>query len=229
MSEVTVPGLVTLADLTRDVSAGKAHRGAPLLTAEPESRTDCAPRICLSTLTYLPHRRALCSTLPAANIGQEAVGAYIGARAGSTLKATAYSRERCVCCSGCNTRMPRQDALADMLQKDGDDYIAFLQAIPAQWILGVRPHLGAPGWVSFHGPFSRLPSCVVVASLTWPKSAEYLHVGQSKAGGDQQTQPRDTKAEGEGLRSIPAAAPCHSRTHVRFIRRFLEGVGIRSA
>lgn len=50
-----------------------------------------------------------------------------------------------------------------------------------------------------------------------------------KPGGDQQTQLRDTKAVGEGLRSIPASAPCHSRTHVRFIRRFLEGVGIRSA
>lgn len=130
--------------------------------------------------------------------------------------------------------MTRQDALADMLQKDCDDYIAFLQAIPAQWILGVRPHLGTPGWASFHGPFSRRPSVVVVASLTWPKSAEYLQTNpcmsvNQKPAGDQQTQLRDTKAVGEGLSSIQASAPCHSRTHVRFIRRFLEGVGIRSA
>jgi integrase len=187
------------------------------------------------------------SALPAPGLLQvsndwEAVAAWIKARAGSNATVKTYQREASRLllwlqyeCNGAT--------LSQMSINRCGDYMAFLQNIPAPWISRERAHPGAPGWAPFRGPLSHSShrqAVVIVASLfTWLQSAQYLQANpwllvNQKTGDDRNQQMLDTKALSEAamlevLRFIENQTPSPARTRIRFILKFVEAVGLRSA
>ena len=202
------------------------------------------PTLSSQSLIPLPYpsQPAVSKSLLSATSDFEAVESWIAARAGSELTATAYRREAIRLllwlqyeCSG--------KSLAQMNVDDCGNFMAFLQAIPSKWISRVRAKPGAPGWAPFRGPLSRksqAQSIVIVASLfTWLQAAQYLSSNpwlliNQKTGDDASEKMLDTKAFSETamleiLKFIEAQPPCPSRARIRFILRFMEAVGLRSA
>ncbi|MDO8769163.1 MAG: site-specific integrase [Burkholderiaceae bacterium] len=172
----------------------------------------------------------------------EAVASWIQARAGSVATARVYRREamRLLLWLQYECRGAR---LAQMSVNLCGDYMAFLQNIPAHWISRVRAAPQAPGWAPFRGPLSHA-SCrqtvVIIASLfTWLQAAQYLTANpwllvNQKTGDDAGHKMLDTKAFSESAMReimcfIDAQAPSPSRERIRFILRFVEAVGLRSA
>lgn len=189
-----------------------------------------------------PALPALATSMLSATSDQEAVESWIAARAGSKLTATAYRREAMRLllwlqyeCQG--------KALSQMNVDDCGNYMVFLQNIPARWISRVHAKPGAPGWAPFRGPLSRksqAQAIVIVAALfAWLQSARYIPANpwllvNQKTGDDVSEKMLDTKALSEAamleiLKVIEAQAPSPSRTRIRFILRFMESVGLRSA
>ena len=172
----------------------------------------------------------------------EAVDAWIAARSGSIHTARAYQREanRLLLWLQYERGGKR---LAQMDVGDCGDYMAFLQAIPASWISRVRAAPGQPGWAPFRGPLSHRSQTLVitlVASLfAWLQSAQYLSANpwpllNQNTGDDREHQMLDTKAFSEVamaavLKYIEAQTPSPYRSRIRFILRFVEAVGLRSA
>ena len=172
----------------------------------------------------------------------EAVDAWIAARSGSIHTAKAYHREANRVLLWLQYERGGK-TLRQMDVGDCGDYMAFLQAIPATWISRVRAAPGQPGWAPFRGPLSHRSQALaitLVASLFgWLQSAQYLSANpwplmNQKTGDDREHQMLDTKAFSEGamaeiLKYIEAQAPSPSRNRIRFILRFVEAVGLRSA
>ncbi len=126
---------------------------------------------------------------------------------------------------------------------DCGNYMAFLQNIPTKWISRARAKPGAPGWAPFRGPLSRksqAQAIIIVASMfTWLQSARYLSANpwllvNQKTGDDAREKMLDTKALSESavieiLKFIDEQPPSPARSRIRFILRFVESVGLRSA
>lgn len=186
--------------------------------------------------------RALPVTLLAATNDQEAVDAWINARTGSRLTATVYRREALRLMLWLQYEAGNK-TFAAMNVPDCGDYMAFLQNVPARWISRERAKPGAPGWAPFRGQLkskSYRQSIVIIASLfAWLQSAKYLTANpwvlvNQKTGDDRNERMLDTKAFSESavseiLRYIDAQKPSPSRSRIRFILRFVESVGLRSA
>lgn len=182
------------------------------------------------------------STLLHAKGDLEAVDAWIGARAGASLTAKSYRREAHRLLLWLQYER-RGKTLAHMDVSDCGDYMAFLENIPPQWISRVRAAPGKPGWAPFRGPLghdSQRLAIVIVASLFgWLQAAQYLASNpwpllSQNTGDDPERRVLDSKALseaafGEVLRFIQGQAPSPSRSRIRFILRFVEAVGLRSA
>ena len=171
----------------------------------------------------------------------EAVGGWIAARAGSEATAKAYQREA--------TRLllwlqhERQRRLAQMDVADCTAYMAFLQNVPERWISRDRARPGQPGWAPFRGPLShashRQAVVIVNALFTWLQAARYLpgnpwHLVNKKTGDDRDRKMLDTKAlsqaaMAEVLHFVDSQPMTASSARIRFILRFVEAVGLRSA
>ena len=181
-------------------------------------------------------------TLLKARNDLEAVDAWIAARSGSIHTARAYHREANRVLLWLQYERGGK-TLGQMDVGDCGDYMAFLQTIPAAWISRVRAAPGQPGWAPFRGPLSHRSQALaitLVASLFgWLQSAQYLTANpwplmNQKTGDDREHQMLDSKAFSEGtmaevLKYIEAQAPSPSRNRIRFILRFVEAVGLRSA
>ena len=171
----------------------------------------------------------------------DAVQAWISARAGSTATAKAYRREA--------TRLllwlqhERQRTMTQMDVADCTAYMAFLQHIPARWISRDRATPGKLGWAPFRGPLShashRQAVVIVNALFTWLQAAQYIpsnpwQLVNKKTGDDRDMKMLDSKALSETamaevLRFVDAQPVTASSTRIRFILRFVESVGLRSA
>lgn len=192
--------------------------------------------------TALAPSPALPSTLLSASNDQEAIDAWIASRAGSELTATAYRREAMRLMLWLQYEAGAK-TFRQMDVNDCGDYMAFLQNIPDKWISRVRARPGAPGWAPFRGPLShksQQQAIVIVAALfTWLASAQYLRANpwvlvNQNTGDDPGHSLLDSKAVSESalaeiLRFIEDQAPSPSRSRIRFILRFMEAVGLRSA
>jgi site-specific recombinase XerD len=206
---------------------------APVQTVESSQSLTTLPR---------PALPGLMDSMLSATSDYEAVESWIAARAGSELTATAYRREAMRLllwlqyeCHG--------KTLVKMNIDDCGNFMAFLQNIPANWISRMRAKPGAPGWAPFRGPLSRksqAQTIVIVASLfTWLQAARYLPANpwllvNQKTGDDASERMLDTKALSETavleiLKFIEVQPPSPSRSRMRFILRFMESVGLRSA
>lgn len=173
---------------------------------------------------------------------QEAVEAWINARAGALPTATVYRREAHRLTLWLQYERWGK-TLSQMQIEDCRDYMAFLQNIPSKWISRTRAAPGQPGWAPFRGPLShksQRQSVVIIASLfTWLQSAQYLTQNpwpliNQKTGDDRAEQMMDTKALSEAaykevIAYILSQAPSPSRSRILFILRFVESVGLRSA
>lgn len=173
---------------------------------------------------------------------QEAVDAWIQARAGALPTATVYRREAHRLMLWLQYERWGK-TLSQMQIEDCRDYMAFLQNIPAKWISRARAAPGQPGWAPFRGPLShksQRQTVVIIASLfTWLQSAQYLSQNpwpliNQKTGDDQAEQIMNTKALSEAAyQEVIAYAlgqpPSPSRSRILFILRFVESVGLRSA
>jgi len=179
--------------------------------------------------------------LPVQNDAQT-IEAWIAARAGSAATARVYRREA--------TRLllwlQRERQGATLAQMDAGDcaaFMAFLQHIPPQWISRARAAPGETGWAPFRGPLShqsQKQAVTINASLmAWLQAARYVPANpwvlvNQKTGDDPAQRMLDTRALSEAafegiLRFIEAQAPTASRARIRFILRFVEAVGLRSA
>ena len=181
----------------------------------------------------------------------EAVQGWIRARAGSQATARVYQREAhrlllWLQYEGPDCPESAQGggrALAQMQVADCTAFMAFLQHIPPRWISRVRAAPGEPGWAPFRGPLShasRRQAVVIIASMfSWLQAAQYLPGNPwllvNQATGDDRNQKMlDSKALSEAamrevLRYLETQAPSASRARMRFILRFVEAVGLRSA
>lgn len=122
-------------------------------------------------------------------------------------------------------------------------YLACLQHLLAHWISRERARPGQPGWAPFRGPLShashRQAIVIVNALCTWLQAAQYLssnpwQLVNKKTGDDRDLKMLDPTALSEAamaevLRFVDAQPVCASSTRIRFILRFLESVGLRSA
>lgn len=172
----------------------------------------------------------------------EAVEAWIKARAGSLATAKAYRKEA--------TRLLlwlqyecMDKTLSDMDVNDCGNYMAFLQNIPSRWISRERAAPNCPGWAPFRGPLShkshRQAVVIVAAMFTWLQNAQYISSNpwtlvNQKTGDDRNEKMLDTKALSEMAMSqvmsyVEAQAHSPARERIRFILRFVESVGLRSA
>lgn len=190
----------------------------------------------------IPTLGAQDSRLLKVNNDSEAVEAWINARAGSISTAKAYRKEagrlllwlqyECV-----GKTLPGMDV------NDCGNYMAFLQNIPQRWISRERAAANCPGWAPFRGPLShksqRQAVVIVAALFTWLQNAQYLSANpwmlvNQKTGDDRNEKMLDTKALSEMAMSqvmsyVESQTPSPARTRIRFILRFVESVGLRSA
>ena len=181
-------------------------------------------------------------TLLAAQTDNDAVGAWIAARAGSQPTATTYKREAHRLLLWLSYERSGK-AFSQMSVEDCLGYLAFLQHIPQSWISRARASPGTPGWAPFRGQLShksQRQAVVIIASLfTWLQSARYITANpwalvNKKTGDDREDIMLDTKAISSGSMAeiysfIDRQAPSPARTRIRFILEFLESVGLRSA
>lgn len=176
------------------------------------------------------------------NNDSHATEAWINARAGSNATAKSYRREarRLLLwlqyeCNG--------KSLVNMDVPDCSNYMTFLQNIPERWISREHAKPNTPGWAPFRGPLSHKShrqAVVIVASMfTWLQSAQYIGgnpwlLVNQKTGDDRNEKMLDTKALSEMtmiqiMTYVEDQAPSPSRSRIRFILRFMESVGLRSA
>ncbi|MDQ3061186.1 MAG: site-specific integrase [Pseudomonadota bacterium] len=209
-----------------------ASQGAP--------RTD--PDIEPTALAAAAQRPAPGAALLHAASDAQAVQGWIGARAGSVATARVYQREA--------TRLllwleheAGGKTLRQMSVHDCSAFMAFLQHIPPQWMSRARAAPGEPGWAPFRGHLShqsQKQAVTINASLfAWLQAAQYVSANpwvlvNHKTGDDRQRKMLDTKALSEDaceaiLRFIDAQPPSPARARIRFILRFVESVGLRSA
>jgi integrase len=179
---------------------------------------------------------------PVAQTDREAAERWIEARAGSIATAKVYRREA--------TRLllwlqyERGGLRLDQMEAgDCRDYMAFLQHLPPHWISRVRSQPGQPGWAPFRGPLShsshRQAVTIIAGWFAWLQSARYLThnpwlLVNQKTGDDRTRRLLDTKALSEGamsevLRFIDEQPASPARERIRFLVRFVEAVGLRSA
>lgn len=196
---------------------------AALRASGLEARTDLRPLLC-------------------ARHDLEAVEAWIAARAGSRLTATAYRREALRVMLWLQDSSARK-TLAAMTVNDCGDYMAFLQNVPAGWISRRRAKPGAPGWAPFRGPLSHASQgqavLIVAGMFRWLQAAKYLMddpwvLVNQKTGDDADKKLLESKAFSEVAmaeiwRFIEGQPPSPSRSRIRFILRFCEAVGLRSS
>jgi len=179
--------------------------------------------------------------LPVQNDAQ-AVEAWIAARAGSLATARVYRREATRLLLWLE-REAGAKRLRQMTVADCRAFMAFLQHIPPEWMSRARAAPGEPDWAPFRGPLShqsQKQAVIINASLfAWLQAAQYLTANpwllvNQKTGDDRQQKMLDTKAlseeaSAEILRFLDAQPPGASRERMRFILRFVESVGLRSA
>lgn len=172
----------------------------------------------------------------------EAVEEWISSRAGSQATVKSYRREAKRLLLWLQYEAGGK-TLAQMKVADCGDYMAFLQNIPPRWISRDHAKPEESGWAPFRGPLShqsyRQAIIIIAAMFTWLQSAEYLTANpwvllNKKTGDDPEKKILDTKAlsetaTSEVLRFIESQPPSPTRERFRFILRFVEAVGLRSA
>jgi len=260
-------GMLNLGDLNRRISAGgkwysslpgvgaeKARRIAShLSTLLPREILPAKPVFALSaTDSLFSPSPALVAPYPAppqstgrmlvVNNDQEAIDAWIAARAGSEATRKSYAREANRLLLWLQyERMGKR--LNGMQINDCRDYMAFLQCTPQRWISRDRASPNQPGWAPFRGQLShksQRQAIVIVASLfTWLAAAQYLSSNpwvlvNTDTGDDKQERMLDSKALSEAaftevLSFIEDQLPSPSRSRILFILRFVEAVGLRSS
>lgn len=178
----------------------------------------------------------------AAKSDSEVVDAWIAARAGSPFTAKAYKREA--------TRLmmwlkheANNRTFRSMTAEDCANYMTFLQHIPDRWISRTRAAPGAPGWAPFRGQLKHdsqaLAITTVAALFRWLHAADYRKgnpwvLVNLKTGDDKDRDLLDTKAfsetaMGEILHYIEEQKSSPSQARIKFVLRFVESVGLRSA
>lgn len=172
----------------------------------------------------------------------DAVEAWIAARCGSIATAKSYRRES----QRLLLWLRHECAGKSFSQMDVDDcsrFQQFLTDIPTHWISRVRCAPGAPGWAPFRGKLSsksRKQALLTVGALfSWLQSVRYLAANpwvlvNTKIGDEHDRKVLESKAFSEVamqefLDFLDAQPPCPSRNRMRFILRFVEAVGLRSA
>ena len=172
----------------------------------------------------------------------EAVEAWIAARSGSVATEKSYRRES----QRLLLWLRHERAGKSFSQMDVDDcsrFQQFLADVPSHWISRARCAPGAPGWAPFRGKLSaesrKQTLSIVCALFSWLQSVRYLSVNpwvlvNTKIGDTPDRKVLESKAFSEPamqgfLDFIDAQPPSPSSNRMRFILRFVEAVGLRSA
>ena len=177
----------------------------------------------------------------------EAVEAWIVARSGSPETEKSFRREA----HRLMLWLQRERGGLDfkrMRVEDCSAYARFLADIPQHWISRRRASPGEIGWAPFRGQLSttsRRQALVLVSGLfSWLHTARYVNgspwalINAKEASGFLQSsgdaELLDSKAFSEAamqevLRFVDTQPPSPARDRIRFILRFMEAVGLRSA
>ena len=177
----------------------------------------------------------------------EAVEAWITARSGSTATEKCFRREAHRLMLWLQRERDGLD-FKRMRVEDCSAYAAFLADVPSHWISRRKASPGDIGWAPFRGQLSaasrRQAPTLVSALFSWLHSARYIHgspwalINAKEASGlaraSSENALLDSKAFSEAamqevLRFVEAQAPSPARDRIRFILRFMEAVGLRSA
>lgn len=230
--------------LPRDLQPKKKHfeLSKSSISGRKLAPIDVANRSQLIAATDTNFDTQLPSKLLDVSCDEEAVEGWIKARAGSELTAKVYQREA----SRLGVWLQYEKGGKTFSQMSVNDclgYMTFLQNIPERYISRERAAPGTPGWAPFRGQLkskSYRQSIVIVSSMfAWLASAQYVSANpwvlvNQKTGDDKEERLLDTKALSEVAVQqihayIDAQLPSPSRSRIRFILRFVEAVGLRSA
>lgn len=176
-----------------------------------------------------------------AHTDREAVERWVEARAGSQATAKRYRTEALRLLLWLQT--VRQRPLATMTGDDCRAYMVFLEHLPPDWIGQRKAAPFTPGWAPCRGPLSvasrRHTITILSAMGDWLTSVRYLGLNPwrliNRRIGDERGRSRlDTRAFtaetwAEILRVLDEQAPSPSVNRLRFVLRFVEATGLRSA
>ncbi len=173
---------------------------------------------------------------------QQAIEAWVAAKAGSAATVKAYTREAMRLLLWLSHERG-STSFGQMTLLDCRDYMAFLQHIPAHWMSRVRAQPGSPGWAPFRGPLStrsvRQAITIVVSMFHWLQASGYIAQNpwllvNQKIGDDRQERVLQSKALSEvATREVIAFCqnklPEPAAQRMLFIVQFVTSVGLRSA
>jgi len=176
-----------------------------------------------------------------ASTDQEAIAAWVEARAGSQATAISYLREteRLLIWS----ISERQKPISSMNIDDCMAYMTFLEHIPDAWVSRRRVAKFEPGWAPFAGQLShasRKQALTIVSSLfEWLVSSGYLlgnpwrlvnrHTGDDINRNELDTRAFTPEVWSSLLEFVEAQPTTPSSSRVWFLLKFLEATGLRAA
>lgn len=176
-----------------------------------------------------------------AHTDREAVERWVEARAGAATTAKRYRTEALRLLLWLQT--VRKRPLAAMTGDDCRAYLVFLEHLPPEWIGQRKAAPFTPGWAPCRGPLSvasrRHTITILSAMGDWLMSVRYLSLNpwrliNRRIGDDRQRNELDTRAFTpqtwtEILRVLDNRPPSPSINRLRFVLRFVEATGLRSA
>lgn len=220
---------------------------APALENAPESLYSRSSSEKWDSGDHSPVHAPYPAALLDARSDAQAVEAWIVARSGSDATEKCFRREAHRLMLWLQHERGGLD-FKRMRVEDCSAYAAFLGNIPAHWISRRKASPGEIGWAPFRGQLSaaskRQALTVVSALFSWLHSARYVHgspwamINAKEASGLTQATTEnallDSKAFSEAamqevMRFVEAQAPSPARDRIRFILRFMEATGLRSA
>lgn len=176
-----------------------------------------------------------------AHTDREAVERWVEARAGAATTAKRYRTEALRLLLWLQT--VRQRPLAAMTGDDCRAYLVFLEHLPPEWIGQRKAAPFTLGWTPCRGPLSvasrRHTITILSAMGDWLTSVQYLSLNpwrliNRRIGDDRGRNELDTRAFtretwAEILRVLDLQAPSPALHRLRFVLRFVEATGLRSA
>lgn len=171
---------------------------------------------------------------------QEAIEAWVKARAGTLATAKSYRREARRLLVW--LQVDRRKGFKQLSVDDCRAYIAFMEFVPAAWISRVRAAPLQDGWAPFRGPLSvasrRLSITVLSAFCDWLVAVGYLtrnpwllvnrRVGDDASRNELASRAFTPEAWSEILRVLAEQAPSPALHRIAFVLRFVEATGLRS-
>lgn len=217
-SSATIRPVIASREPTPLPSPGAAARVEPV-SAEPSGQADLFIR---------------------ARNDQDAIEAWVQARAGSAATVKSYRREARRLLVWLQAE--RKKGLKQFNVDDCRAYLVFLEHVPAHWISRSKASPLERGWAPFRGPLSvasrRLSATILSTLFDWLVSVGYLvrnpwllvnrRIGDDAGRNELESRAFSPETWSEILRVLAEQPPSPALHRIVFVLRFVEATGLRS-